>query len=321
MKRTTATQSIRDEEQSRDRIVDGYIVSVRGDDYLWMIKDCYHPPKYYIAVPRYGPRGEKLKILRDSWEIAEARGYIIYDYCLGKLVPAIPRILVDQVLSPYEWKPAVGDQIDNVAMKFREIISHYANVSLEEIGITGSLLARKLVPGLMPEDIDIVVSGISEAVKVYKALQKMRAEGVTRPIPYTIRPPDAEVLDRKSRIRLMRKRLLEGIFEGYHYSIRLIPCKTTTNCIHKIRLLSRWNGVIEIVEQLSPYISPYTYSIRVVATSERNPRPQLLVSTRIRFSEIPVGTRLYVEGDLEYNEGLGVLQLCPDHPGSKVKLL
>lgn len=321
MKKTTATQSIRYEEQSRGGIVDGYIVSVKGEDYLWMIKDCYHPSKYYIALPRYGPRGEKFKILSDAWRIAEAKGYIVYDYCLGRLVPAIPRIIVDRVLSPYEWKPVVGDQIDSIAYKFRETISHYANMPLEDIGVTGSLLARTLIPGISPEDIDIVVSGIDEAVRVYNALQKMRAEGVTKPIPYSIRPPDAEVLDRTSRIRLMRKRILEGLFNGYHYSIRLIPCRAPTGCTYKIRVISRWSGVVEIVEQLSPFISPYTYSIRVIATSRHNPKPQLLISTRIRFSEIPVGTRLYVEGDLEYNESLGVLQLCPDHPGSKVKLL
>ena len=321
MKKTTATQSISDEEQSRNRVVDGYILGIRGEEYLWMVKECYHPPKYYIALPRYGPRGEKFKIIRGSWEIAESHGYIIYDYCLGRLVPAVPRIVVEKILSPYEWKPYIGDQIDNTAVKLRETIAHYANIPVEEIGITGSLLARKYIPGLVPEDIDIVVSGIEESIKVYKALQKMRSEGVTKPIPYNIRPPDSEVLDRKSRIRLMRKRVLEGIFEGYHYSIRLIPCKHATNCTSKIRVLSQWSGVIEIVEQLSPYISPYTYSIKVIATAEHNPKPQLLVSTRLRFSEIPVGTRLYIEGDLEYNESLGVLQLCPDHPESKVKLL
>lgn len=296
--------------------IDGVIVKAR--DHLWMVKGCFHGKNHVIALPRYGLNGDKIKELAKSLEIARGYGFIAYNEHLDLAVPAIPVDRIEQCLNPFNTDTRGLGRIGERAWELKLIIMRRAHVSSESIGITGSLLARTLIPGLEVVDIDIVVRGVEESRRVYRALGRLREEGVISPINSPVYR-ELEVQDPRTRYMLMKNRLLEGFYGNTPYSIRLIPCRRQQAFKSKIKRLGWWEGIIEIIEQTQPYIMPYQYRIHVVKTNSLH-RPISLISYRMRFSELPIGLRLYLKGALEYHEDEGELKICPDHSGSMARI-
>ncbi len=285
---------------------------------MWMVKGCYHREGYVIALPRYKLDGYKIKELAKSFEIARSQGFLVFDENLDSLVPAIPVGEVEYCLDPFNTSTLGLGGIGETAWKLKLLLSRKAGVSLDSIGITGSLLAKTVVPGIRVGDIDIVVRGFEESRRVYEALRRLRDEGVLSSVNSPVYR-ELEVQNPKTRLELMKNRLLEGLYEDTPYSIRLIPCRRQQNTTSRIKRLGWWEGVIEVIEQTQPYIMPYQYRIHVVKTNTRY-KPTGLISYRMRFSELPLGLRLYVRGILEYHEGEGELKICPDQPGSIARI-
>ncbi len=297
--------------------VDGVIVRVR--DYLWVVKGCFHGKNRVIALPRYGLDGVKVKEFARSLEIARKYEFMVYDEYLDLMVPAIPVEEIEYCLNPFNVDTTGLDGIGEKAWRLKLIIAERAGIGLESIGITGSLLAKKIIPRLESADIDIVVRGVEESKRVYSALRELRGEGVLSSINSPVHR-ELEVQDPKTRYTLMKNRLLEGLYENTPYSIRLIPCRRPHFPKNKIRRLGWWEGIIEIIEPIQPYIMPYQYRVRAIKTNSSY-KPTSLISYRMRFSELPIGLRLYVKGVLEHHGGGGELKICPDQPGSMARIL
>ena len=301
---------------SCDIIVDGVLVKVR--DYLWIVKGCYHPRNHVIALPRYGLDNTKIKEFDESYRIAREYGFILFDENLDMSIPAIPLNLVEYCLNPFNNDPRHLGVLGEKAWRLKQLIAEYGGIDLEYIGVTGSLLAKKVLPGLEVGDIDIIVRGREESIKAYRALRKLRANGILSSINSPVYR-ELEIQDPKTRLELMRKRVLEGLFDKTPYSIRLIPCLKQTEKTSRIKRLGWWTGTIEIVEPIQSYIMPYQYKIKVIGENSSQ-KPRVLISYRMRFSELPRGLILWVKGILEYHVDEGVLKLCPDHPGSKTRI-
>ena len=283
-----------------------------------MVKGCYHREDYVIALPRYRLNGAKIKELTKSFEIARRRGFLVFDEYLDSPVPAIPVKEIEYCLNPFNTSTLGLGDIGEAAWELKLLLSRKASVSLDSLGVTGSLLAKTVIPRLEAVDIDIVVRGIEESKRVYEVLRKLRDERLLSPVNSPVYR-ELEVQDLKTRHTLMKKRILEGLYKNIPYSIRLIPCRRQQAITSRIKRLEWWEGVIEIVEQIQPYIMPYQYRIHVVKTNSPY-KPTSLISYRMRFSELPLGLRLYVRGILEYHTSEGELKICPDQPGSMTRI-
>ncbi len=293
--------------------VDGVIVKAK--EYLWIVKGCHHEENRIIALPRYRLDGVKIKELAKSLEIARRYGFLVFNENLDALVPALPLDEIEYCLNPFNTSTLNLDDIGGTAWELKILLAREAGISLDSIGVTGSLLAKTVIPSIEAGDIDIVVRGTRESEKAYRALRRLREKGILSSVNSPVYR-ELEVQDEKTRHTLMKKRLLEGLYKNTPYSIRLIPCRKQQAITGRIKRLGWWEGVLEIIEHIQPYIMPYHYKIRVIRTN--NPyKPTSLISYRMRFSELPLGLRLYVRGILEYHVGEGELKICPDHPGSK----
>jgi len=300
-------------------VVEGYILVVDDSSYLWMVRGYHHPHGFFIAVPRYTGSGGKVKSLRRAFEVASSTGNVMYLEGLARIVPAVRKSSVKRVLDPWSWSPAGETIIEKTANELVELLSDSGGLEKEAIGVTGSLLAKKVLSGLETRDIDIVVAGTRESRKAYEALRKLRGEGLLKPV--TGRFSESEVLDPASRTRLARNRILEGTYKGIPYSIRLLSQRVSRE--HDIchRLVCSWKGVIKITTPVSPYIMPYIYDITVLKSYPVKPKPSKLYSMRLRLSEIPVGTLLEVSGVLEHDCRENTLYLNMDWPSAYARIV
>ncbi len=299
--------------------IEGYIVEALG--MLWMVKGCYQPPQYVIALPRYGYGGSRIHSLLLSLSIAAELGCIAVDRCLKRAVPVIPRPAILHVLNPLD---AVSrSTLDTRAREFIEIITYESGLDTSDIGITGSYLAKTVVRNIAPRDLDIIVYGEEASVKLYRALSKLRREGITEPAnAKQFKPGSVSV---ESWLRLARRRVLEGVYKDLEYSVRAVRCVEEEPCTSWVEVVERTKLLIEITEHVSPFIMPYMYRVRVLRV-EKDPKGVLekgmtinTTSQRMRFSEIPLGTKLRVETTLLLMDSEPVLDL--DRPGTYVEVL
>ena len=299
--------------------IEGYIVEALG--MLWMVKGCYQPPQYVIALPRYGYGGSRIHSLLSSLSIAAELGCIAVDSCLKRAVPVIPRAAILRVLNPLD---AVSrSALDARAREFIEIIACESGLDTSDIGITGSYLAKTVVRSIVPRDLDIIVYGEEAGARLYRALSKLRREGITEPASAKQFKPGS--MNVESWLRLARRRVLEGVYKDLEYSVRAVRCVEEEPCTSWIEVIGRTKLLIEITEHVSPFIMPYRYRARVLRI-EKDPKGILregmtidITSQRMRFSEIPLGTKLRVETTLLFVDGEPVLDF--DRPGTRVEVL
>ncbi|NPA05444.1 MAG: hypothetical protein GXO09_05060 [Crenarchaeota archaeon] len=149
------------------------------------------------------------------------------------------------------------------------------------VGLTGSLAYN---PG-SAHDIDLIVYG--DADDAYEVLLELRRRNTTTN-PYE------------------PWRLLEGVYMGLPYSIRLMRRRAPRRCMR-----GRVTGRICVegsVAYSDAYATPAIYEVRTPQEAS------FLVKTyRMRYSEIPAGSRVRVCGHLEEYEGFEIL--VPDRGG------
>ncbi|HIP56738.1 MAG TPA: hypothetical protein EYH02_01500 [Ignisphaera aggregans] len=299
--------------------IEGFIVEAPG--MLWIVKGCYQPQHYVIALPRYSYVGSKIPYLDISLAIAADMGCITYDECLKRGVPAVARSYVSRVLDPRDRfvKRVLSDR----AREFLELVSIEAGVDVDAIGVTGSFLAKTVISAIEPRDLDLIVYGRGVSDRLYHALRRLRLSGVTKPVSARYFKPGSISLD--SWLRLSESRVFEGMYRDLHYSIRAVGCVDEEPCRSDIEVVERVELVVQVVEALSPYTMPYTYRVRVVDVLH-DPREVVhkgmdlyMRSSRMRFSEIPTGLRLHVWTVLTLEDGRKVLDL--DRPRTRVELV
>ena len=259
-------------------MIEGYIVKYSG--YLWIVKGCEHFDDYLIAYPRYDITNQlKIKSTSEALSIARNLGVIKYNECLKLEVPMLRKSEIEYVLDPFnkELWPRLPREVEL-------IIEDLSSSELREVGLTGSYLVSVFLKNIKPRDVDLVIKDVNVGLKVYNKLREMRERGITKPLE---KPGEFEGTDLETRIALLKSRVLEGVIGDVIYSIRILSCRESVKpiCVESFEYFS---GELVIVEGVSSFVMPYTY------IAESKIGKVLVRSLRMRFSEIPVGSRLIV---------------------------
>jgi len=287
-------------------MIEGYLVKYKG--YLWMIKGCEHFNEYIIAYPRYNiSKGIKIKSLDEALRIATKLGVVKYNNCLKLKIPLLPRAKIEYVLDPFN-----RDHWPHLPEKVMALLNKLGLINSNDVGLTGSYLASAIIRNLKPRDLDLIIRDKNIGIRLYKLLRYLRSEGISRSLDNI---EDFEGSNQRTRLELLRYRVLEGILDNTIYSIRIVSCRESKEpqCIEKVNLL---NDEIVIIEQISPYIMPYTY------LSESSALGKVVVrSLRMRYSEIPTGTKLLINNCRVEQYEDGTLNICLDNRECIVKIL
>ncbi|MEM3437852.1 MAG: hypothetical protein QXP55_04905 [Nitrososphaerales archaeon] len=217
------------------RIYDGTIFEVKG---------LYHPLERVIAFIRYikDPIGdrklngksyrkvysieERYKILRDKYP-----QFFIYDDVFGEYMPEIDLSSIIHVYKPQEKLSEIKNSIqlselEKKALSLTEILKREANIQWSNLGITGSILV-----GLYTDksDIDIMVYGIENCLKVHNAIQELLSSkrfvsryNIDDLIKlYQFRVKDT-IMPFEDFLRHETRKSFQGIFNGREFFIRYV---------------------------------------------------------------------------------------------------
>ncbi|MCS7135713.1 MAG: nucleotidyltransferase domain-containing protein [Nitrososphaerota archaeon] len=214
----------------RPNLIEGSYVELK-DSTIFAVKGVSHPPKGIIAVPKYARVGGstiKLGDFNSSMDFFKRHfpDFLVYDEYLGQVVPLIPLEEVKRVYDPIDGKNRLKeDKISSIALKMVSTIVENSGVKSEFVGITGSILL-----GLHNEssDVDIVVYGVKNCLKVYDALKIMRENKVTECLSGNALE---KVLESRSDTCIEpviwakheRRKITNGVFTGRPYTLKLVP--------------------------------------------------------------------------------------------------
>jgi hypothetical protein len=176
----------------------------------------------------------------------------------------------------------------------------------DRVGVTGGLSYRPESAG----DVDLVVYGWRQSLEAYRRLRELREEGLTG--PHLGGGHGWGRREEELHQRLSSRRLLFGTVGGVEYNVRLVPCEKPSPCA-RVRSL----GEALIRARLCGgvgYTTPAVYTLcGTEAVGEVWPLPRLLITYRLRYTELPLGALVEVDGALQ--EQCGMPAVTPDHGG------
>jgi hypothetical protein len=214
------------------------------DRTIFEVKGLYHPSGRVIAFIRYIPdlRGDreldgksyrKVYSIEERYRILKERypQFLIFDDAFGEYMPEVDFSSILHVYKPRDRfrgirKKAQMDELERQALLFTETIKREAKISWSNLGITGSILV-----GLYTDksDIDIVIYGIRNCLRVRGAMQGLLASGqyVSRYKMkdlrrlYRFRVKDT-VIPFKEFVKHEIRKSFQGVFDGREFFIRYV---------------------------------------------------------------------------------------------------
>lgn len=298
------------------------------DGLIFAVKGFLHPPGLLVAFPKYreSRKGERVKAgksyvrigsLSEAYSLLERvyPWYLRPDPVFGEAMPEVPQGRVVAYHSPRVFlgglkvRGRLGclDRIEGECLEMACLLSEVSGVPLEYFGISGSTMLGLHGPD---SDIDLIVYGFREGLKVYDALGRLLKEAEAPIKPYSgnglrrlwkARLKDTEVSFEAFK-RLEAGRRLEGYFKGREYFIRLLNPPAETYGEARFRRVS-WVEVEATVDRGSqPSFTPCLYKLRNVRVLKgETPEPPVeAYSLRGRFCEAAwEGERVLVSGKLE----------------------
>ena len=286
--------------------VEGWLV--RSSTFIGFIKGCFHPLPRLRFIPRLvsgvktWDAGRAVKLLENT-----NPGLVDEDPCTGHRVALVdPGREGVELVSPLAAAAALEGCRLPICRAALELLTALRDGGVGLVGVTGGLAydPRKA------SDIDVVVYGQEHVDTAYQVLAELRREGVTGEAPP--RGHGWTALDRELALAA-RGRLLLGLYKGYEYNVRLVPCTRPAACtrVHglgMVRLKGRICGGVN-------YTTPAFYRLCSAADSV----VAVVVTYRLRYMELPDGLPVEVYGRLEEWCG-GGRYVVPDM-GGYVRLL
>jgi predicted nucleotidyltransferase len=211
------------------------------DNLIFDVKGLVHPPKRTIAFIRYFPHKkgerktyEKVYSLskRYEWLRKNLPQYLVHDPVFDEVLCEVPAEVIKRHYRPIQKLRELHtskrlDAIESLALELAESLKETANISLNTIGISGSIMVKLHASN---SDIDPVIYGSENCWKVYSALQSILKNGDAPFKSYTVE--DLKVLfDFRSKDTLMdfddfvaveSRKVLQGKFRGRDYFIRFV---------------------------------------------------------------------------------------------------
>ncbi len=272
--------------------VEGWVVKTKS--LVGIVKGCEHPLPYLHYVPRL---------------VGGAKYHVNPNY-VCRLVPCTPSPCLKGLKAPLIDSRSIAfidpvsatkelDKYCNGGVVCRtaaSLVEELVSAGLDLVGVTGGLIYSPR----QTRDIDIVVYDNPD--KAYAVLRKLRRDGVTTPLDKII--DESWVSTDKSLHRLFAdRRLLYGLYNDVPYSIRLVSCQKPIMCRRGIiRGMGRFTGILRWVK---PYTTPAYYIL------ETNDDKFLVYTLRLRYTELPNGFKVVIEGNIEEYCGLRII--VPDH--------
>ncbi len=214
----------------RPVLIEGSYVEVK-DGAIFAVKGVSHPPKGVIAVPKYlRTEGSTIKLNSFNASMDFLRRhfceFLVYDEYIGQEVPLVSFEEIKRVYDPVNGKNSLRkDAASSIALRMTGLIVEKSGIGSDFIGVSGSILL-----GLYNEssDVDIVVYGIENCLKVYDALKLMRESNVTSCLSGNALE---KVLESRSDTCVEsviwemheRRKLTNGVFMGRPYTLKLVP--------------------------------------------------------------------------------------------------
>ena len=332
-------------------VIEGfYFIAYSG--VIFYSKGVVHPPWSVIGYPKYypSPEGErvsrisgaryhKLESPSEQFKLARELGCkVYYDEYIGAEAPHIDVGSIERVLNPIEKARELisGEEcLDNVLCKAREMIIDLidnSGVKPHAIGLSGSILAGLHTSS---SDIDIVVYGEREGREVYEYLKKAVEEGglYERYGPETIRG----VYESRARetpvsfeeaLQQARRRVLEGLFKGTEYFIRLVKPAPPREAYGMARYEKIGRSVLKavVLDDSDSIYTPCRYAVRVKEFISGVEAPvREIYSLRGRFAEIArSGEEVVARGVVEkvcYADGEVAYRLYLGYPGDYLRVI
>lgn len=303
-------------------LVEGdYIETEEG--LLFTVKGLSHPKEGVIAFLRYLPddvgerrRGsQRYKRIYDFDEATEilrrkTPQFVRHTEQMGLTLQIVPWDKISRVYKPQERLQSLIESpktnLERSVVRFASILSSESGVSLENFGVSGSVLIGLATS---KSDIDIVVYGGGEGKLAYKALDELRGKGgdislydeTTVENILKSRWGDTD-LDPINLRKIEIKKILHGLFGGTDYFVRLVKrpkeveLEIASRPFCKVRLRA-------VISQASESIfTPCTYSVRNCHFLDTDFQTEVseLLSFRGKFTEMArEGDEVEAQGTLE----------------------
>ena len=301
-----------------------YIETFNG--IIFAVKGFLHPPGFAVAYPKYYPRqhGDRFrhgKPYAKIESIAECYrflrevepSYLRFDPVFNETLPEVPLSHVAEYYSPRKFLEALVareenlDWLEKVCLEMAKLLSEASGVPLKAFGVSGSTMLGLHRAG---SDIDLVVYGFREGVKVYEALGRLRAEAGSPFKAYG----EKEALELWRRriadtdaplnlfARLEAQRRLEGFFKGYEYFIRLLNPPSEKYGESSFRPLGRVEVEAVVADSSQSIFTPCIYRVEDVKPLSGSIPGEIheVYTLRGRFCELAeAGAKIKVSGKLE----------------------
>ncbi len=226
------------------RIREGDLIET-FESLMFDVKSLVHPPDRIIAFIRYfpdkkGKRNRKKKTFgkvyslskRYDWLKQNFPHYLVYDSIFDEVLCEVPVDDVKRHYKPVEKlrelrRSKRRDELENTSVKLTELLKKAANISVNSIGISGSIMAGLHIPN---SDIDPIVYGSTNCLKVYAALKIMLKTKTSPFKPYN-REDLKALFDFRSKDTIMSfedfeavesRKVLQGKFMERDYFIRFV---------------------------------------------------------------------------------------------------
>ena len=292
---------------------------VSRDRSLWVVKGCYHPPNGVVAVPRlFG--GRRVKRFRDSLAIVARyyRHYMRYLPVLGLRVPVVPWSDVREYLSVFEEGLGVLEGSGELVRACRGLVRLLSDYCGLKCGVSGSLLGGYYTGS---SDVDLICIDREGA---YGCLKRLRELGYLKPLSgrlfWSELAEISESLSAEDHARLVSSKVLQGVFSGVKYTLRVVNC-----CEARLgRVLGPYRAAMTVSDVVlrvvsSDYRTPSIHGVEVVRpwTSYLSGEA-VLISYRVRFTELPEGALVLADRAELHVKDVGPPILCVDSAGSRV---
>ena len=290
----------------------GYVET--SERLIFAVKGLVHPPDRVVAYLRYvaDPAGDRVRgglryrrVYGFEEQLAIVRSryprYLHYDEVWDVELQSVPRESIWRAYDPSEglMKLMKGsnaeDPLARAAKDFAEELSSASGVSVEDLGISGSLL---LSLHTSSSDIDFVVYGVENCIKARDALRRLLSEGenfkrfdeerMRALFDFRVAetPMDYEVF-----VEQERRKVIQGLYKGYVYFIRFLKDLDEVGEAYGDRRCRRLGAArvrAVVVDDSESLFTPCNYKVECLEVLEGEVDPRALkevTSFRGRFAE------------------------------------
>ncbi|MFQ6087409.1 MAG: hypothetical protein ACE5K0_00710 [Candidatus Methanofastidiosia archaeon] len=281
---------------------------------IFDVKGFIHPKDRVISYLRYFPSDEGGRVkdgrrYEKIYDLGKRRNFLkenypfflFYDEYFHRELSGVPFKRIKKTYKPRDFLKELSEKenlsdFESETLKLCELISQRSGVDFENLGISGSLLV-----GLESKtsDIDVLVYGRKNSLKIYKILRELRDEGTL--IPYF-----GERLKRICKLRwekvtpklmkMERRKLLHGIFEDREYFLRLLSREDFRYSEVEFIPLKKCKVRAKITDDSNGIFTPCSYEVGDCSDE----RIKYLKSFRGRFTEqVFRGDEVFAFGMLE----------------------